>query len=125
MIKKTSIIVALASAITFMSGCTTPTMEYRLVHILDTEPGFHYVDPREATEWLMENGLNNVDTFSVYLYEPSDETPFGETSFFTYLGDYVIYIDPTTEKYYTREKSTIKDDITQYYIDKEQFLSGQ
>ena len=119
--KKTIWLSTLSIAAMLLIGCTTPEMEYRHVLILDTGPGFHFVDPREATVWLAESKLDSEGTFSVYLYEVNDQIPFNDMSFFSYLGDHVIYSDPDTDELYTREKTSIKDDIEQYYIDKEMF----
>ena len=121
MYKKTIWLITLSFATMLLFGCTTPEMEYRRVHILDTEPGFHFVDPREATVWLAESKLATEDTVSIYLYEADDQVPFNDMSFFTYLGDHFIYSNPETDELYTREKASIKEDIEQYYIDKELF----
>ena len=120
MIRKPVMAVVALLTLAFLPWCTTPTMEYRHVYVLENL-SFRYVDPREEIVRLAEKDLDTDETYSLYLYEPEEGSSFSYTDFFTYLGDHFLYRHPDTGEYYTREKSDIGEKITQYYIDKEAF----
>jgi hypothetical protein len=103
-----------------LSGCTDLQQEYYEVHqmMVEGQP-FYYIDPTQGTDTLANRSLSGAQTVFVYLYVPTTGIAFDYTQFFMAIQNRVIETRVNTDRYYTVATAEIDQQITQFFIDRE------
>lgn len=108
----------------FTMACNDIQNEYYVVHVTTVEDElFFYIDPSEGKETLSANLFGEGESAFIYLYQPNEENAFSYDQFFTTIESHYIEKNVKNGLYYLLSSDEIDNEITQFFIDKETWVS--
>lgn len=121
MFKKLAVVMMAILSIALLAGCSYDQEDYYEVHVIEGDAPFRYVNPDEGKELHSKNEFSNEDTYFLYLYAPEADEIFTYEQFFSALGEYFVYRQVETGKYYVKYVPEMETVVFQFHVDKEAF----